>query len=507
MAEEHAHARVRRSTEWWLSAGTVIFFVLFRSTVLVAWPLAAFDSDQAITGLMAKHLAELRAFPVFYYGQNYMLGVEAWLAAPVFLVAGVSATTLRLPLLAINIAIAVLLLRGLVLETGLRPALAVVPTALFALAAPGVTARLLDANGGNVEPLLYVLLLWMTRNHPRWCGFILAIGFLQREFLLYGLAALLFVEAAQRTLFTRAGFIRRAVMLRTAAVTWLTVQWLKSLSSAAGPGTSVMDVYRPHDNLAELASRICFDLGAVPTGISHLFTMHWPMLFGVVRQPVGEYGVDTTAVQGIAGGTLLLAAALLLPVVVISRRLIADRRWRPEYDFCAYLLLTALFSCAGYILGRCGQIGSIGLMRYEMLSLLGAVGLGGWALKVGTAWTRRAWTVLALAIVGLAAAAHAQMLVQYMSHAPTSAKLTIARQLEARGIQYATSDYWIAYSVTFLTKERTKIASEDLVRIREYNRLVEAHPDEAIRIARDPCPNGQRVMEGVYFCNPLIPNP
>ena len=31
-----------------------------------------FDSDQAIVGLMAKHLSELRAFPVFFYGQTYM---------------------------------------------------------------------------------------------------------------------------------------------------------------------------------------------------------------------------------------------------------------------------------------------------------------------------------------------------------------------------------------------------------------------------------------------------
>jgi hypothetical protein len=502
MAEEHAGARARLSHEWWLSAGVVTLAVLFRSILLLAWPLAAFDSDQAITGLMAKHLAELRAFPVFYYGQNYMLAVEAWLAAPVFAVAGVSVTTLRLPLLAINMAIALLLLRGLVHETGLRPALAAIPTLLFALAAPGVTARLLDANGGNVEPLLYVLLLWLTRNRPRWCGFVFAVGFLQREFLLYGLAALVLLEAVQRTLLTREGFVRRAVMLRTAAVTWLTVQWLKSFASAAGPGTSVLDVYRPHDNLTELAGRICFDLRAVPSGIWQLFTEHWPMLFGVVRQPVIEFGIDTTAMQGIRGGPLLLAAALLLPVVVIAQRLAIERRWRREYDFCAYLLLTALLSCAGYILGRCGQVGSSGLMRYEMLSLLGASGLGAWGLAVGTQWTQRAWIVLALAIAGVAAVAHAQMLAQYVAHPPPSPKLTIARQLEARGVRYATSDYWIAYAVTFLTKEKTKIASTDLVRIREYNRLVEAHPNETVRISREPCADGHRIMEGVYFCNP-----
>jgi hypothetical protein len=376
------------------------------------------------------------------------------------------------------------------------------PALLFALAAPGVTARLLDANGGNVEPLLYVLLLWLTRHRPRGCGFIFAIGFLQREFVLYGLAALLLIEAAQRTLFTRDGLIRRAVMLRTAAVTWLTVQWLKSFSSAAGPGTSVMDVYRPHDNLTELASRICFDLHAIPHGLGQLAASHWPMLFGVMRQPVFEFGVDTRAMQGIPGGPLVLAATLLLPVIVIARTLAGERRWRREYDFCAYLVLTALLSCAGYILGRCGQIGSVGLMRYELLSLLGAAGLGAWGLQAGTRWTRRVWVALAATIVALSAVAHAAMFAQYLSHPPVNAKLMIARQLDARGVRYAESDYWIAYAVTFLTNERTKIASMDLVRIREYNRLVDAHPEETIRISREPCPNGHRVMEGIYFCRP-----
>ena len=57
--------------------------VLARSAVFVFAAGSQFDADQAVTGLMAKHLAELRAFPVFWYGQTYMLGVEAWLAPPV----------------------------------------------------------------------------------------------------------------------------------------------------------------------------------------------------------------------------------------------------------------------------------------------------------------------------------------------------------------------------------------------------------------------------------------
>jgi hypothetical protein len=501
MGEEYAGDRAHPPSEWWLSVGAVVLAVLFRSIVFVWWPLSQFDSDQAITGLMAKHLAELRAFPVFYYGQNYMLAVEAWLAAPVFLVAGVSVTTLRVPLLAINIAIAVLLLRSLVRETGLRPAHAAVPTLFFALAAPGTASHLLEANGGNVEPLAYVLLLWLARSRPRWCGFIFAIGFLQREFVLYGLFALLLMEACQRTLFTREGLMRRLIMLRTAAVVWLTVQWVKTFSSAAGPGTSILDVYQPHDNLIELAGRICLDLRTLPHGIWRLITIHWPVLFGAAPQPVSDFGVDTTAMQGLPGGSILLAGALLLPVVAIVRRLAADGRWRREYDFCLYLVLTALLSCAGYVVARCGEVGFV-LMRYELLSLLGAVGLGAWGLRVATTWTRRTWIALACAIVGIAAVAHARMLAQYVSHPPVSAKQILARQLAARGIRYATSDYWIAYSVTFLTKETTTIASTDFVRIREYNRLVDAHPDETIHITREPCANGHQVLAGVYFCRP-----
>ena len=100
-------------------AALLAVLIVARSAVFVFWPGAHFDSDQAVTGLMAKHLAELRAFPVFWYGQTYMLGVEAWLAAPLMAVFGASVTALKLPLLAMNVGIALLLFRGLTGDAGL----------------------------------------------------------------------------------------------------------------------------------------------------------------------------------------------------------------------------------------------------------------------------------------------------------------------------------------------------------------------------------------------------
>jgi hypothetical protein len=60
------------------------------------------DGDECILGLMAKHLAEGREFPIFFYGQRYGLAiVEAPLAAVNFLILGVGAVPLKLAMLAL----------------------------------------------------------------------------------------------------------------------------------------------------------------------------------------------------------------------------------------------------------------------------------------------------------------------------------------------------------------------------------------------------------------------
>src|SRR5262245_1921282 len=225
-----------RRERLWASA-IVVALVVARSAIFVFWDQSYFDSDQAVFGLMGKHLSEGRALPIFMYGQNYILAVEAWMAAPMFLLFGVSVASLKLPLLAINIAVALLFLRILEREAGLRPAFAASAAIFFVLPAPGTAAHFLEASGGNLEPFLYVTLMWLTRRRPNWCGLIFGIGFLHREFTLYGLAALLVIEAADRSLLTRNGVVNRLKMLRTAAEVWLVIQFLQLHSSAAGPGT------------------------------------------------------------------------------------------------------------------------------------------------------------------------------------------------------------------------------------------------------------------------------
>lgn len=482
--------------ERWIAALCVTLLVLARSAVFVFWEESQFDSDQAVMGLAAKHLSELRAFPLFFYGSNHILAVEAWLAAPVFLVLGVSVTALKLPLLAVNVAIALLLLRLLERDVGLRPMVAVVPALFFVLPAPGTAAHFLDASGGNVEPLLYALLVWTTRRRPVLGGVIFAIGFLHREFTVYAILALLAIEGGRGILFTRHGARRRAVMLAVSAGVWAAVLLLRFIASPMGPGSAFRgDAAR--SNVQELSTRFCVDLSTVPTALAGMFAQHWPRLFGVQRQPLLDFSIASTLWQGANFGGIVLAAMVLMAILGIGRGLATQRRWHGDYDFCAYLVLVGVLSAAGLVLARCGHVE---VMRYDLLSVLGVIGVGAWCLRAAPGrGLRGVWIVLACGTVAIGASASARLLQEYLTVRHVGAKRLIARQLEVRGVRYATSDYWLAYSLTFLTNERVIVASEDFIRIDAYQRMVDQHRDEAVRVSRSPCPGGEPAA-GVYLC-------
>ncbi len=496
----------------------LVLLTITRSAVFVFAGPSHFDADQAVTGLMAKHLSELRAFPVFWYGQTYMLGVEAWLAAPVMAIAGPTITALKLPLLAINVAVVVLLFRALTDDGGVAPPAAGAATLFFALAAPITTAHYLTANGGNVEPCLYVLLLWWLRRRPIWCGVVLGIGFLNREFTVYGALALLLVEGTRRTLFTAEAMRRYATAFATAAAVWVVVLVLRHFSSAAGPGTSMADLSNQlaANNLSQLADRLCLDGRAIAAGIRQLFAAHWPELFGLEPQPLADFGIESLVSQGAAGAAWLLVPVFGIPIMAHLAHLLAPRAPQAPQapqaprapqaphppDVCVYLVTVALLSLAGYLVGRCGLI-DFHTMRYELLSPLGAAGLSAAFLRarpprvvVGL------WGVCAAAVFTLSLASHARLIAEYLTHPPVPAKLELVHALESRGVRYAYADYWTAYYVTFLTRERVIVAADAVVKVRSHNRLVDAHRAEAIRISRAPCPGGTPLTPAFWACAP-----
>lgn len=143
---------MRESKEkFWLVVGLTIAAFAVRLIFLVASDFVI-DADEAVVGLMARHIAHGLDFPVFYYGQPYMGSLEAFLTAVVFKVAGESPAALKtLPLILSTLLVPLTYALGRVfgLRFGARLA------ALFmALPPQMLIVWSLKARGGYIELLV-----------------------------------------------------------------------------------------------------------------------------------------------------------------------------------------------------------------------------------------------------------------------------------------------------------------------------------------------------------------
>ncbi len=131
-------------------AGTLTAALALRLYFIVT-PHGVIDADEAIVGLMARHI--LRGeFPIFYYGQTYMGSLEANLAALAFALGGASPLVLKLSGLA-----QALVLVGLTAELGRRTlgaGLGLVAGLFVALPPMFLTVWTLKTRGGFVATLV-----------------------------------------------------------------------------------------------------------------------------------------------------------------------------------------------------------------------------------------------------------------------------------------------------------------------------------------------------------------
>ncbi len=154
--------------KWWL-LGALALGLAVRLGVL-AGPQGELDADEAVVGLMARHIAFNGELPVFYYGQTYLGSLEALTAAPLFLAFNSSGVLLKLVPLAYSLGF--LVLSALVARRlfGEGPA---VLTALYLALPPAMWALWsTKARGGYAEVLflgeaLLLVSLWLgTARRP-----------------------------------------------------------------------------------------------------------------------------------------------------------------------------------------------------------------------------------------------------------------------------------------------------------------------------------------------------
>jgi hypothetical protein len=486
-----------------LAAAAILVFA--RSFVYLAYEQSLFDSDQAIFGLMAKHLIEGRAFPLYCYGQTYMLAVDAWVAAPFFLIFGPSVMSWHLSLVVLNLATVVLLITILSREAGLTPAFALLATLVLAFTPPLTAASLIEGAAG-IGPVLCVPILWLLRRRPLWFGLVLAVGTLSRPFTAYVVPVLVVQQVWDRSLWRRDQLRFWLVTAVVAAATLQTVKALEPYSDLMGPGTrgELIGGYGG-SQVGTVADRIEFIPSELPVRVTTMIADDLPGLYGLepIDNEIARQG-HTWALWPvvIACGIGLLAAAF-----TASRRRSTsptpggpvDPRAIPpvRLAFPIFLLGVGLLAVLVYIVTRPPDLV---VHRYLLLSLYVPIGVTSLIFAAPTGRWIHGVVAAAVVVAGIGSGIdHWRQVERYWGGRQPNDLRVLADELVRRHIRVAMAGYWRAYKITFLTDEQVKVASSDVVRISEYQRLADAEGPNLITIQDEPCPGGDRVSDW-YLC-------
>jgi len=449
-----------------------------------------FNSDQAIIGLMAKHLSEGKAFPLFFYGQNYMLGVQAWIAVPFFWIGGPTVTMLRLPLVLVNVGVVAALIVMLT-RRGMRPALALVAALPLIVPSPMVAEGLLETIGASIEPFAYVLLLFALRRRPVWFGALFCFAVLHREFVVFAAPALLVAQWRERRWWTLKDLARG---LAAFGAVWIVIDLLKRTVNAYGPSGGD----RMSASLALQAQQIFMWLSAEPgpyiARVGSAVMRGLPDMHGARVYPLSEYGIA----GGIAVGSVLAGAALALALAIGIARLIVSA-WRgrmgaPAEALTPYLAVIGVLAVAAYGLNSGTDPAHPPIVRYLLFALLLPVAaLAAFFFREPRRQLRIVVAALVCVWAVFTTVDNARLLRAYVVSPPPHPHREVADYLVEHRMRFGRAGYWDAYAVTFLARERVILASTQKVRISAYQASVEENAWHAVTLRRQPCDTGTRV--------------
>lgn len=498
-----------RRTALLLCLSLAAVLVLVRTVPFMA-PGVRFDADQAVVGLMAKHISEGRAFPLHFYGQSYLLAVEAYLAAPVMWLLGPTEVALKLPLLAMNVATVLLLVWRAQRDLGLPAWLAL--AAALPLALPAVTpaSRLMDAMGGNVEPLLYTLVLWTLRSRAWAFAAALALFVAHREFALLGAAALAALDLWHRRTRPRALLRHWAIAVVAVLTVAAAVTALRPYGATFGPNTAPRDGVPELSAGAVIATQVCLAPARWPSRGRQLMTEHLPLMAGGAPGPM----IDVTVSSGMGHGNPGLAPwVLALTIAGLACGARATRVRQPSSAPAAdgvpgsalpwYLVVVGALSTLVYGFVACSQI-SPATLRYDLLALFLPTGV----ILAGLCWPQPA------ARAGLVTATVLWTALNLSDFAALAREVQTGRwpdlrgqaveALEARGLRRLWGDFRLAYVLSFRSEERLVVAPMTVHRIDDYARLVAAVPAAPL-VKQGICAGGDALVPGIWLCPPPRP--
>jgi hypothetical protein len=443
-----AAPRIQRRLWWWL-AGAVVLGLGVRLAVLAS-PLGELDADEAVVGLMARHIAFNGELPIFYYGQVYLGSLEAFSASPLFLAFNSNGALLKTVPLVYSLgflALSALLARRIF---GDGPAIL---TAVFLALPPAMWAVWsTKARGGYAEVLflgeaLLLISLWLAyRRGSLWGAAMWGVmaGLALWTHLLavvYLVPAVVFLALRRRN-WSVLDALAGAVGFGLGAIPLLigTVQYgFATLGVVGGPaGVSVSPV-------GELVRFL-------RTGV--------PMLAGVGRPvPPPMLALDISPEVPTAGPLLVVVPLVAILTGVLAwharslRRLIAGQ---PDGDAALLVMValmvpvTLIFTSYGYFMAE----PRYALPLYSAVPLVAAVV---WQLPGVWRWAACA-AVVALNVWNIfATAALVERPPGLLDSTPANRQLLVD-YLEQHDRHQVYTDYWIAQSLMFESRDAIQAA-------------------------------------------------
>jgi 4-amino-4-deoxy-L-arabinose transferase-like glycosyltransferase len=414
---------------------------------IIASPLGEIDADEAVVGLMARHIAFLGERPVFYWGQPYLGSLEAFTAAPLFRV--FDSSTFLLKLVPTAYSLGFLALSALVARElfGTGPALA---TAAYLAIPPSMWAVWsTKARGGYAEVLflgeaLLLVTLALTRAPSRrlatlW-GVLAGLAFWTHLLaVVYLLPAAVYLLAGRRARYPKSQYALAALGLLVGMLPMILDNLgngFRTVASLVQPADLPIDPPAQFFRFFRVGVPVLLGLGQ-PTTSETMFDQDW------LQRPAGHLVVAVAAIAVLTGVVLVY-----LPALWRLFRCGADRQAAP-----ALLVMVAIVVPPVVALSRFGFF--VSEPRYA-LPLYSTV-----PLLFGALWRLR-WPIARWPVVGLLVAFNLWSLTSTDlrlwrpedtpdSTAATRAQLVQFLVPQDRHQMY--TDYWIGYPIMFETRE------------------------------------------------------
>jgi hypothetical protein len=229
----------------------------------------------------------------------------------------------------------------------------------------------------------------MLRDRPLWFGFVLALGFLNREFTIYALPALLLRDVWSRELWRPARIRTWLLAIVATLATWQGIQALKPFADLMGPGTrGALVGGLGGSQVGNIADRVSLRPTEYPERARRMYGDHLPRLFGATRveHPIASQG----------RGWMFWVLSVGLGVPLLRAGWTAARHVGfGTSRFGWYLFAVGTTAAWGYIATRSGEAA---VDRYVLLALLIPIGVVAVSLSLERS---RVWRGLVIGLVGL----------------------------------------------------------------------------------------------------------